>query len=166
MKIAPDPRASLHCEPPMTPSSFYDERRGLLVAAGIGFVLLALAAAVNGAWLPLHWDLPIQHFVEAHRSATLDTVFRTVSRLGSTMVVLLVAAVLIALTWSRCRAVSLAILTATLARPLIEFVLKDVVSRDRPALHRLVGGQGYSFPSGHVLAAIALYGLVPLVVGL
>ena len=61
---------------------------------------------------------------------------------------------------------SIAIVAAALARPLLEFVLKDIVGRARPDLERMVNGQGYSFPSGHVLAAIALYGLVPVVVGL
>ena len=70
------------------------------------------------------------------------------------------------LTWGRCRAVSIVILIAASARPLLEFVLKDVVGRARPDLERMVNGQGYSFPSGHVMAAIALYGLIPLVVGL
>jgi len=70
------------------------------------------------------------------------------------------------LTWRRCRAVGIAILVAALARPLLEFVLKLVVARDRPDLERLVTGRGFSFPSGHVMAAVALYGLLPLVVAL
>ena len=55
---------------------------------------------------------------------------------------------------------------AALARPLLEFVLKDAVGRARPSMSQLVVGTGPSFPSGHPLAAIALYGLVPLVIGL
>ncbi|MGH9032979.1 MAG: phosphatase PAP2 family protein, partial [Acidimicrobiia bacterium] len=57
-------------------------------------------------------------------------------------------------------------LGATLARPLFEFVLKASVGRERPDLDRLVGADGPSFPSGHPLAAIALWGLVPPVVAL
>ena len=70
------------------------------------------------------------------------------------------------MTWRRCRAVSIAVTVAAIARPLLEFVLKGLVARDRPDLERLVNGQGFSFPSGHVMAAIAVYGLVPIVVGL
>ena len=159
-------RPSLHGHPPATPSSFYNGRRRLLVAAGVTFAALAVAAALHGAWLPLRWDLPIQRFVEDHRTNSLDWLFLAVSRLGSTLVVVAATAVLVFLTWSRCRAVSIAIVAAALARPLLEFVLKDIVGRARPDLERMVNGQGYSFPSGHVLAAIALYGLVPVVVGL
>ena len=44
--------------------------------------------------------------------------------------------------------------------------IKAIVDRDRPDLERLVNGTGPSFPSGHVMAAAALWGLVPLVVTL
>ena len=132
----------------------------------MAFAALAVAAALHGAWLPLRWDLPIQRFVEDHRTNSLDSLFLAVSRLGSTLLVLAASAVLVFLTWSRCRVVSIVIVAAALARPLLEFALKDIVGRARPDLERMVNGQGYSFPSGHVLAAIALYGLVPVVVGL
>jgi undecaprenyl-diphosphatase len=45
-------------------------------------------------------------------------------------------------------------------------LLKDVTARARPDFSRMVDGTGYSFPSGHVMAAVALWGLLPLVVGL
>ena len=146
--------ACLHAEPPATPSSFFKERRPLLAAIGSGFLILAIAAAVNHVWLPLRWDLPIQRFVEDHRTAALDSLFLAISRLGSTVVVLAVSALLVFLTWSRCRAVSIAILVAATACRPLEFVLKDVVGRAWLNLERLVDGQGHSFPSGHVMAAI------------
>jgi undecaprenyl-diphosphatase len=165
---ASDSRApsSLHRFLPATPSSFYATRGRLLVTIGVLCTFLALAAAIRHAWLPLQWDLPIQRFVEDHRTSALDTLFRTVSRFGSTLVVLAAGATLALLTWSRCRAVSIAIVVSTLARPPLEFTLKTAVGRDRPNFGQLVNGEGSSFPSGHVMAAIALYGLAPIVVGL
>ena len=74
--------------------------------------------------------------------------------------------VLAAVSWRRCRAVATVILIATFSRPLLEFTLKAIVDRDRPDLERLVNGTGPSFPSGHVMAAAALWGLAPLVVTL
>ena len=73
---------------------------------------------------------------------------------------------LFALAWPRCQAVAIAVAAATVARPLLEFTLKEVVNRDRPDLSRMVDGTGFSFPSGHVMAAVALWGLLPVVVGL
>jgi undecaprenyl-diphosphatase len=162
----PTGRPSLHRWPPATPSSFYASRRPVLVVVGILFLLVAGAAAIHNGWLLLRWDLPIQRFVERHRTDELTTFFRGASRLGSTAVVVAVSAAFTVLTWRRCRAVGIAILVAAVARPLLEFVLKLVVARDRPDLEQLVNGRGFSFPSGHVMAAVALYGLVPLVVAL
>ncbi|MET1002128.1 MAG: phosphatase PAP2 family protein [Acidimicrobiia bacterium] len=156
----------LHQHPPATPGSFFREHRHLLLAIGAIFGFLAVSAAIADAWLLLRWDSPIQHFVEDNRSAGLDTFFLTMSRFGSTMVVLSVGVLLSALTWKRCRAVSIAIFVATFGRPLVETLLKQLVGRDRPDLERMVNGHGPSFPSGHVMAAVALWGLLPLVVGL
>jgi undecaprenyl-diphosphatase len=162
----PPERPCLHRNPPATPSAFFGEHRALLVAVGALFSFLAFAAAIANGWLLLHWDEPIQRFVEQSRTAALDTFFLTMSRLGSTMVVLPLGALFTVLTWKRCRAVSIAFAVSTLGRPLIEFVLKALVDRDRPDFERMVDGHGPSFPSGHPMASIALWGLMPLVVGL
>ena len=53
-----------------------------------------------------------------------------------------------------------------LARPLSEFVLKELVSRPRPVGDRLVRGRGPSFPSGHPYATAASWGVLPLVAAL
>jgi len=156
----------LHENPPFTPWVFFQARRKLLLAIGAGFAFFAAAAAIANAWLLRRWDVPIQRFVEDNRTGALDMFFLTMSRFGSTLVVLSLGAALILLTWRRCRAVSIAIAVATLARPAIEFVIKAGVGRDRPDFERMVAGNGPSFPSGHVMAAIALWGLLPLVVGL
>jgi undecaprenyl-diphosphatase len=137
-------------------------------AAALAVLLCALAigAFVKGGALLLHWDEPIQRAVEDTRSSGMTAIVRRISFLGSTVAVLTLGAVLAALSWRRCRAVATVILIATLSRPLLEFTLKAIVDRDRPDLERLVNGTGPSFPSGHVMAAAALWGLVPLVVTL
>ena len=158
--------AHVHAGLPATPSSVLLPRRSLLVALGGLFLAMAAAAASWGGRVLLTWDEPIQRWVEAHRSTTLDTVFLTLSRCGATVTVLALGTLAAIVTWRRCRAVGVALLVATFSRPLLEFTLKALVDRQRPDLHRLVVGTGPSFPSGHVMAAVALYGLLPLVVSL
>ena len=156
----------LHCEPPLTPARFFALRPRLRTMLAVIFALLAAAAWVGGGAMLLTWDEPIQRAVEASRTDITNDVFRTVSFLGSTTAVLSLGCVLAALAWRRCRAVGIVVLLAMLSRPLLEFTLKAIVDRDRPDLERLVAGNGPSFPSGHVMAAVALWGLVPLVVTL
>jgi undecaprenyl-diphosphatase len=164
--VTPDASPCLHRNPPATPSSFFAGHRHILAVVAAAFAFLAVAAATANAWLLMRWDEPIQRFVESNRNDTLDTFFRTASRLGSTIIVLSLGALLAALTWRRCKAVTAAVVVATLSRPLIEFAFKELVGRDRPDLQRLVTGDGPSFPGGHPFAAIALWGMIPVVVGL
>jgi undecaprenyl-diphosphatase len=156
----------VHTAPPFTPSSVLLRRRRLLIAMAALLVALATAAALGNGQALLTWDEPIQRGVEANRTSALNDMFLAVSRLGSTVFVLLAGTLGAILTWRRCRAVATALLVATFARPAIEFIVKGLVSRDRPDFDRLVAGTGYSFPSGHVMAAIALWGLLPVVVAL
>ena len=96
----------------------------------------------------------------------MTAVVKRISFLGSTIAVLTLGTLLAAVSWRRCRAVATVVLIATFGRPLLEFTIKAIVDRDRPDLERLVNGTGPSFPSGHVMAAAALWGLAPLVVTL
>jgi undecaprenyl-diphosphatase len=158
--------SSLHLQPPLSP-------RGLLLAhpATIWIViasslLLAAAAAFDHGSVLLIWDEPIQRWIESHRTSGLETTFRSFSRMGSNIVIFGAFAVIVALMARRCRALALALAVAVLARPLFEFAVKELVDRDRPDLTRLVDGTGPSHPSGHVLAAVTLWGLLPPLVAL
>lgn len=156
----------VHLNPPLTPSTVLLPRRWLLIGLAVLLGALAVAAAMAGGQTLLTWDEPIQRGVEARRTEDLNEFFLTVSRLGSTVVVLALGLTAAAVTWQRCRAVGMALLAATLSRPLLEAFIKTTVERDRPNFNRMVTGEGYSFPSGHVMAAVALWGLLPTVVGL
>jgi undecaprenyl-diphosphatase len=135
----------------------------LLVAA---FVFLAVAAARSDGSLLLTWDQPVQEAVEGTRTGWLDTVVTGISQLGGTTFVVVGFAVVLALVWHRCKSLALVLLVATVARPLLEWTLKRIVDRPRPHLEPLVHGEGPSFPSGHPMAAIALWGLLPPIVAL
>jgi undecaprenyl-diphosphatase len=156
----------VHAAPPLTPASLLLTKRRLMMGLGLLLVAFAFAAGLRNGQLLLTWDAPIQRHVEASRTSMLDSTFLTISRFGSQIPVLALGALGTLFTWRRCRAVSTALFVATFSRPLIEFVIKAVVGRERPDFERLVAGNGPSFPSGHVMAAIALWGLLPVVVSL
>ncbi len=135
----------------------------LLPLVAIVFTLLALGAATES----LPWDEPITDAAVDARTEGRNDAARAVSRVGSTPVVLVVAAFAAAFAWTRCRPLAIAIVVLALARPLLEFGLKELVDRERPPVEtRLVQGRGKSFPSGHPFATAASWGFVPLVVAL
>ncbi|MGQ0670642.1 MAG: phosphatase PAP2 family protein, partial [Actinomycetota bacterium] len=71
-------------------------------------------------------------------------------------------------TWTlitrRCRVVLFVVVVAFAMNPLVEWALKAAVDRPRPELLTLVRGRGPSFPSGHVIASVGFYGMLPLLV--
>jgi undecaprenyl-diphosphatase len=47
---------------------------------------------------------------------------------------------------------------------LLNVVLKNIFLRARPTIHRIIEATGYSFPSGHSMAAFTLYGIVTFLI--
>jgi membrane-associated phospholipid phosphatase len=147
---------------PMTVGRVHSARPWVLPLLVIAFVAMAVLASFDA----LPWDRAITRAVIGARTPLRDNLARKVSLLGSTKTVLTVSAVLAALALRRSRRLAMAIVVIAIARPLSEFVLKEVVGRDRPVGNQLVNGRGPSFPSGHPYAAAASWGLAPLVVPL
>lgn len=152
----------LHRHPPTTLGRATAGRPWILPTAAALFVVLALGAIADA----LPWDEPINRWVIETRTPWADRVFRRVSFMGSTPVVLSVAAAAALVAWRRCPRLAVAIVVIALARPLTEWGLKELIDRPRPAGDRMVNGKGPSFPSGHPLATAASWGLLPLVAAL
>lgn len=155
-----------HVDPPISPAQVLCAPLSRLVAVAVAFVALAFLAWFDGGRLLSGIDEPVERFVVERRTDTLDTIFRWISFCGSTRVVLTGGAVLALLAWRRCRVAALLVVAATLTRPPLEFTLKELVGRDRPSLDQMVDGVGHSFPSGHPMAAAALWLMVPVVLSL
>lgn len=151
----------LHRDPPPSPVDFWYHRRVLFGASLFGAIVLALFAAVDGGSVLLTVDEPITRWVVDRRTETLTDFFNAASKLGDNIVVFVVAVILAAATVQRCRYLAAAFIGAAAVRPLLEFILKAGIDRERPDIEPLVDFAGPSHPSGHPLAAAALWGLVP-----
>jgi undecaprenyl-diphosphatase len=147
----------------MTMARVHARHTWILPLAAALFVVLGVLAFFNA----VVWDKAIFNTVVDARSPWLDEAARRVSFFGSTPVVLAVAAIVALLAYQRCPRLALAIVVIVAFRPLAEWALKELVSRDRPPVDtRLVTGTGKSFPSGHPLATAASWGVIPLVAAL
>jgi undecaprenyl-diphosphatase len=120
---------------------------------------------VDGGRL-LFWDAPLTTAALDHRSAAIDSWSRAVSRLGAWPVVYPLGAALALAAALRSPRMAWIIVATVAARPAVEGLLKEIVERPRPDGPRLVAGTGFSFPAGHVLAAIATWAFLPAVVAL
>ncbi|MDP9404696.1 MAG: phosphatase PAP2 family protein [Actinomycetota bacterium] len=140
--------------------------RVIIPLVALVFAVLAIAAATDDGSILRRWDEPVTRFLMELRSPGLDGIVKALSSLGGLTIVALLLVLLLLLVWHECRSLALVLLAASVARPLLEWSLKELVDRPRPDLGRIVAGNGPSFPSGHVMAAIAIWGLLPPVVAL
>ena len=129
-----------------------------LVTLAAALVLVGLLADVLGGgalWLDA---LANELLVARLRSDALTPLMRTVTSLGSVAVLAVMAAVIAALVPVRaagwCASVNLACVVA------LNTLLKELIRRPRPDVSHLVEEAGYSFPSGHAMAAMAFFGLL------
>lgn len=134
-----------------------------VVAMVIGFTL----DAINDSSAVAHADKWVADWGAHHaRSETIDAL-KVVTQFGSTTV--LAVALLLTATIDYVRRRSLEVFAFVAAVGIGELilsnVLKNIVSRDRPAVMHLVAAHGYSFPSGHSVAAASCWSAIALVFG-
>ncbi len=131
--------------------------------AGIG-LLFAMVQTESGF---ARWDLSFARFGADHASEGTTDGLRTVSLLGGTTAVLVIAAVVSVAEYLRLRnrAVFAFLLVTTIGQFLVSNLIKLLVGRERPDILHLTGFSGSSFPSGHATAAAATLMAVALLLG-
>jgi undecaprenyl-diphosphatase len=129
----------------------------------MGLVLQMVQAHAGFA----RWDAAAARWGGAHTRGTAESVFRVVTQLGSTPVVIAVGVVaaVVGQRHAPTRAVPVFLATVIGSQLALANLIKVVVRRDRPNVARLVAASGFSFPSGHAAASAAVYAAAALVVG-
>lgn len=156
---------TFHEHPPFSPRHLFRSRL-LLFAVIVSVTVLAFFAAYDNGSVLLTVDEPITRWVAENRTGFWNGFFSHASGLGDNKVVFPVALALAAVTFPRCKILAYALIAAALMRPGFEFVVKDFIGRARPDILPLTDFHGPSHPSGHPLAALSVWGLLPPVVAL
>lgn len=114
-----------------------------------------------------HLDRATSFLVHGLDTAMLDTIMRGASELGTIGVFAYVAVAVLTWCWrSRDAAAFAGLLGVIAADQSFKHVLKNIFDRPRPALfHDIPALDSYSYPSGHAMAAVAMYGMVAVVIG-
>ena len=128
---------------------------GVLLCSGV-FVLIALNLKNEG----MHaFDLSITQTLAVARTPELTAFLRGVTTLCSPVFLLAICLVLMFL--YRQKHFSIPIAVNLMVSVSLNYTLKNVFLRERPPLiYRAVAESGYSFPSGHAMAAGAFYGFL------
>jgi undecaprenyl-diphosphatase len=134
----------------------------------IGIVIAGVAIAVS-----FHFDDNVRQFMMQHQNPAMRNFMRYVSLLGDWPLHAAVGLVLLGLAWRRgseeWTRIFLAMLLAMLLAGVAGTVIKHTISRARPSVHAEIrwGGPRFgskyeyqSFPSGHVGASTAFFGVL------
>jgi undecaprenyl-diphosphatase len=131
----------------------------IAVVASLAFVVIA-AELRTGALDRL--DVTVELAIHRLDSAFGDAVMKTATLIGSNVVVLpVVALVTLLAIYRRMRTVAIVLVIDAIAVIAIDSALKVMFSRARPTLFDKISlPTDGSFPSGHTMSAIGIYGVV------
>lgn len=120
----------------------------------IAFLLIMLLVITNNI---SKFDNVIYNFLIGLRCNFLDIYFKWITKLGNTMTILCIV-VLLLIYLEKKYAIILGI--STISSVVINTIIKYIIRRPRPAHLRLITQGGFSFPSGHSMISICVYGFL------
>jgi len=110
-------------------------------------------------FLSITFDRPVSDWVIARRADWLTDLMKSVTLLGSTTGIIEVSAIIILIYLFLKRGRISALIAYCVGGAFLSSeLLKRLCRRERPPLPWLDTAAGYSFPSGHALVTMALYG--------
>ncbi len=104
------------------------------------------------------FDESIYNFLYSLRSTGMDLFMKTITQFGNTIPVIIIT-LLIMILLSKKKDMFLVGFN-TIITVSSNQILKHIICRPRPSHLRLISEGGYSFPSGHAMISICLYGLL------
>lgn len=135
-------------------------KKKIEIVSGLSVLFIVLAVLVSFGKMQVI-DNAVYNFLIGFRCDALDSFFKFITNFGDEafIVGMLVAIVVVLRN-------KLAVLYACLGADcaLTNWIVKQIVRRDRPDVLKLVVQGGFSFPSGHTMIAMCMYGYLIYVV--
>ena len=117
----------------------------------LGILILVLTGHIKP------FDDWIYNQLTSFRNPFWDQFFKGITRFGNTSTVIIFCCILFFYLSKKDRWIYLTTIISTVG---INQILKHIIRRPRPSHIRLIEELGYSFPSGHAMISIALYGFL------
>jgi undecaprenyl-diphosphatase len=164
LRIA-DFKSALKIAPAKTDGNFIVKR------AAVFYWLIGIVVAAIAIVIAFHFDDTVRDFIAQHQNLTMRNLMRNVSFFGDWPSHLVVGLLLLGIAWQRhskkWMRIFLSMLVAMAIAGVAGTVIKRTIPRARPSVKTELrwGGPRFStkyhaFPSGHVLASTAFFGVL------
>lgn len=132
------------------------KKRKVILVIGL-LVLFVILTVLVMLGLTRGFDEAVYSIVRSLECGFFDKYFIYVTKLGNESTIIILVAILLLLLRNRDRMlVFLSAIVSVASNQLI----KHILMRDRPDVLKLIEQGGYSYPSGHSMIAVAVYGLL------
>lgn len=106
----------------------------------------------------IYLDSLVYNFISKYITNNLTNIVKYLTYIGSALVV--IGITIFVLIFFKNKKYALYMAINLLAITIFQYILKNIFSRTRPIDINLIEENGYSFPSGHSLTAMAFYGFI------
>lgn len=125
----------------------------------LSFILFLLTLVLYKFDLINNIDNVVYNFIIGIKSNSMTSVMKFITFFGSTKFIIFIL-MLFFILGIKYRKIPILINIVVIIEVLINNIIKVIVRRDRPKLINLVTESSFSFPSGHTMVSVTLYGLL------
>lgn len=132
----------------------------------LSFALFVILAKTYDTDFVEYMDIQAIKNIQMLEQANLTFVMEFFSFIGDTIRVIFISIIILVILYKvfHQRIELILFIIVLIGSTTFNVLLKNFFQRDRPNLFRMIIEDGYSFPSGHTMAALSLYGIVSFLV--
>ena len=131
-----------------------------IVAGILVIALIAIMVLIKNGGI-VNFDKNVFNLVTANENIYLENMYRVFTFLGSTaFIVGACLAIFVIFIIIKKKEIGFVIVGSVVISTIVNNVIKLIFRRPRPEVRRLVVEKSFSFPSGHTMAAVTLYGIL------
>lgn len=134
--------------------------RWILAAILLIILVIIMILIKNGGII--NFDNSVYKLITTNTNGVLDNIFKGFTFLASTIFVVICC--LVILIFMKNKKLAGFVCGSVVISTIVNNVIKNIFQRERPLVKRLVEESTLSFPSGHTMAAVTLYGMLIFVI--